>query len=108
MLRTIVDMTFLLLAVIIIVVILKDTREREVVDNVRKDVEVVSKDLNSLIESNTTYLEKRINGTDERQDNYQSSTSRRIHVLEQRILKVETDTKQSTRITNTNINTINN
>lgn len=106
MLRTIVDMTFLLLAVIIIVVILKDTREREVVDNVRKDVEVVSKDLNSLIESNTTYLEKRINGTDERQDNYQSSTSRRIHVLEQRILKVETDTKQSTRITN--INTINN
>ena len=108
MLRTIVDMTFLLLAVIIIVVILKDTREREVVDNVRKDVEVVSKDLNSLIESNTTYLEKRINGTDERQDNYQSSTSRRIHVLEQRSLKVETDTKQSTRITNTNINTINN
>lgn len=102
MLRTIVDMTFLLLSVIIIVVLLKDARGRELVDTARNDIAIVKQDLTRVNTNNTAYLESRINKAEEKQDNYQSSTSRRLHVLEQRIENLDKNKNQ--RIVNTNIN----
>lgn len=102
MLRTIVDMTFLLLAVIIIVVLLKDARGRDLVDTARNDIAIVKQEVDKTLTNNLYYIESRINKAEERQDNYQSSTSRRLYLLEQRIENLDNNKNQ--RIVNTNIN----
>lgn len=107
-LRTMVDLTFLLLAVTIIVVLLKDNKERIVVDSARSDIAIIREDLNKALSVNATYFEQRLNKTDERQDSYQTSTSSRMRVIEERLLIIENNNKQSTRVVNNNINTLNN
>mgnify|MGYP001203916534 CR=1 FL=1 len=108
MLRTIVDMTFLLLAVIIIVVLLKDAKGRELVDTARNDVAIVKQEVEKTLSNNIHYMETRVNKAEERQDSYQSSTSRRLNVLEQRLSIIEQKSKQTQRVVNNNINTMTN
>lgn len=102
MLRTTVDLTFLLLAVTIIVVLLKDSKERVVVDTARQDIHIVKQDVEREVSSNAAYFEKRLNSADERQDSYQSSTSSRLRIIEERILNIESNNKQSQKIVNNN------
>lgn len=104
MLRTIVDMTFLLLAVIIIVVLLKDARGRELVDTARNDIAIVKQETHKYVNNSVHYLETKVNNAEARQDSYQSSTSRRLSVLEQRLESLEKQNKQTQRIINNNIN----
>lgn len=104
MLRTIVDLTFLLLAIVIITVLLKDNHERTVIDSARNDVAIVKQDMDKVIANNVAYFEGRQNKAEERQDNYQSSTSRRLYVLEQRLEILEQSRKDQSRVVNNNIN----
>lgn len=107
MLRNLVDSTFLLLAVIIIVVLLKDNKERAVVESARHDVEIVRQDADKAIAQGVLYLEGRMNKAEERQDSYQTSTNRKILVLEQKLQVLESNASQS-KVVNNNINTLNN
>lgn len=103
-LRTVVDLTFLLLAVVLIVVILKDTKEREVVDTARHEVAITKQELNDSLSKSVSYFEDRIGKSEQRQDSYQTSTSRRLDVLESRMLVLESQRKE----TFNNVNTVNN
>lgn len=107
-LQTIVNMTFLLLSVIIITVLLRDARGREFVDTARNDIAIVRQDVENTLTSNIHYMETRVNKAEERQDSYQSSTSRRLNVLEQRLSIIEQKSKQTQRVVNNNINTMTN
>lgn len=109
-LRTVVDLTFLLLAVVLIVVVLKGNKEREVVDTARYEVAITKKELSDSIGKAADYLERRVNASEGRQDTYQTSTSRRLDVLEERMSVLENQRKESSRNfnVNNNINTVNN
>ena len=109
-LRTVVDLTFLLLAVVLIVVVLKGNREREVVDTARYEVAITKQELSDAMGKAANYLESRVNASEGRQDTYQTSTSRRLDVLEDRMSVLEAQRKESSRNINlnNNINTVNN
>ena len=103
-LRTVVDLTFLLLAVVLIVVVLKGNKEREVVDTARHEVAITKQELNDSLSKSVNYFEDRIGKSEQRQDSYQSSTSRRLDVLEGRMLVLEAQRKETSKNVNTNIN----
>lgn len=109
LLRTVVDLTFLLLSVVLIVVVLKENREREVVDTARHEVSITKKELNDSLSKFVDYFENRVNNSEQRQDNYQSSTSRRLDVLESRMELLEKQRRDDSKNfnINNNVNTIN-
>ena len=57
--------------------------------------------------SNVNYLEGRINRISEISDSYQSNTTRRVNVLEERMKALEARRDTSARVTNTNTNIVN-
>lgn len=57
--------------------------------------------------SNVNYLEGRINRISEISDSYQSNTTRRVNVLEERMKALEARRDASARVTNTNTNIVN-
>lgn len=59
-----------------------------------------------LVSNNTAYLESRLNRTDEKQDNYQNTSSTQITLLTKRIDIIEQSSKGNNKIINTNINTL--
>lgn len=59
-----------------------------------------------LVSNNTAYLENRLNRTDEKQDNYQNTSSTQITLLTKRIDIIEQSSKGNNKIINTNINTL--
>lgn len=104
-LRTTVDLTFLLLSVILIVTILKDTRERDVVNTARNEVLITKQELTNTMTRSMNYFEGRVNSAEQRQDSYQTSTSRRLDVLETRMIVLEAQRKDSGKNVNVNTNT---
>lgn len=84
-LNLVVNLTFLLLAITIMTILLRN-------DNYRKDfiyyesaLEDTKREVNKVNQSNFMYLEEKINRTSSNQDSYQLNTSRRLDVLEERM-----------------------
>lgn len=100
-LRNLVDASFLLLAVIMITVVLKDNRQNVLTDAARNDTLIVKQTLEKTISNNIGYLEGRVNKLGETQDTYQVSTTHRINLLERKVEKLEKDNKNTNRIINT-------
>lgn len=61
-----------------------------------------------LVSNNTTYLETRINRSDEKQDNYQNTSGGQISLLTKRVDMLEQDKKSNQKVIQTNIQTVGN
>lgn len=59
-------------------------------------------DMIKVIGNNTSYLEGRLNRTDEKQDNYQNTSGGQISLLTKRVEKIELENKGSQKIINNN------
>lgn len=99
-------LAYLLLSTILITILLSNSSENAGVNNYGQKLELTKKDILRVLSNNTEYLEKRLNGVSERQDNYQVSTDQRVYVLEQRMLQLQNDKKNSQKIINNNLNTL--
>lgn len=69
-------------------------------------LESAKQEMVKLVSNNTAYLETRINRTDEKQDNYQNTSSGQINLLTKRVDMLEQDKKLSQKVINNNINTL--
>ena len=61
-----------------------------------------------LVSNNTSYLETRLNRTDEKQDSYQNTSSSQISLLTKRVDMLEQDRKQNQKVIQNNIQTLTN
>lgn len=61
-----------------------------------------------LVSNNTSYLETRLNRTDEKQDSYQNTSSSQISLLTKRVDMLERDKKQNQKVIQNNIQTLTN
>lgn len=101
MLRNIVDLTFLLLAVLLITILLRDFRVSDNNNQVQLNIEALRIEVTKVMSKNIEYMESRVNKLGETQDTYQVSTTHKINLLEQKVEKLEKDNKNTTRIINT-------
>lgn len=101
MLRNIVDLTFLLLAVLLITILLRDMKVSDNNNNVQLNIEALRLEVTKVMSTNIQYMEARVNKLGETQDTYQVSTTHKINLLEQKVEKLEKDNKNTNRIINT-------
>ena len=110
-LRTIVDFSFLALSVVLIATLLSNSYDRQVLQTQSLEIQNTRKEFMEVMSKNLQYLEGRQNRTDDVQDRYQVSTTRRVNLLEQKIERLENDNKKNTKIintiTNSNTNIVN-
>jgi len=65
-------------------------------------LEAAKQEMVKLVGNNTGYLEGRLNRTDEKQDNYQNTSSGQISLLTKRVEKIELENKSGQKIINNN------
>lgn len=102
-----VNLTFLLLAVVIIGTLLSNSKKDEKDERFALEVTALRQDFRKVMDSNLAYAEGRINKLAETQDEYQVSTSRRIDILYERVETLEKENKSlklQAKIINTNNN----
>jgi len=107
MLRTIVDLTFLALAVVLITTLLADRYDSVNEGVAAMEIQKLRKDIMDVSMKNMIYLEDKVNRVAEASDSYQVDTYRRIQVLENRMESLEARNKSGSRVNNINTNTIN-
>ena len=107
MLRTIVDLTFLALAVVLITTLLADRYDSVNEGVAAMGIQKLRKDIMDISMKNMIYLENKVNRVAEASDSYQVDTYRRIQVLENRMESLEACNKSNSRVNNINTNTIN-
>ena len=101
MLRNIVDLTFLLLAVLLITILLRDMKVSDNNNNTQLNIEALRLEVTKVMSTNIQYMEGRVNKLGETQDTYQVSTTHKVNLLEQKVEKLEKDNKNTNRIINT-------
>ena len=105
MLRTVVDLTFLALAVVLITTLLADRYDSVNEGVAAMEIQKLRKDIMDISMKNMIYLENKANRIAEASDSYQVDTYRRIQVLENRMESLEA--RSNSRVNNINTNTIN-
>ena len=106
-LNLVVNLTFLLLAVTIMTILLKNDNYRTDMSNYKIALSEIRRDVNKVNQSNFVYLENKINAVATNQDSYQNNTTRRVDVLENRMMSLEGRSKSTPRVDNINTNTVN-
>jgi len=102
MLRTVVDLSFLALAVVLITTLLADRYDSNNEAVISLEIQNLRKDVLNASMQNVQYLEGKINRVSASSDSYQVNVNSRIDVLESRMVGVESRRKDSTRIVNNN------
>ena len=83
------NLTFLLLAITIMTILLKNDSYRADVSSYETALSELRHNVNKVNQSNFIYLEGKINVVATNQDSYQNNTTRRVDVLEQRMKALE-------------------
>lgn len=99
----VVDIVLLVLSLSLLTLLWANTKEIQNTDIFVEKIVAFQEATKKMVESNTRYLEGRVNRVQEMGDSYQSNMSTRVYVLEQKIDKLEKENKASSR--NININT---
>ena len=100
-------MVFLLVAVIVSIKLTDSSFNDSQTNKIVSEVARIEQSTTKVISNNLMYLESRLNNLATNQDSYQVSTSRRLDVLEIRQQVLENKRKDSSRIINTNTNSVN-
>lgn len=103
----VVNLTFLLLAVVIIATLLSNSNNQDSQERFLLEIAALRQDFRKVMDANLNYLEKRQNKQAEIQDDYQVSTSRRLDIMEENIKSLKKENKdlklqQKNIINNTN------
>lgn len=106
-LNLVVNCTFLLLAITIMTILLKNDNYRSDFSNYEVALHELRREVNKVNQSNFVYLEAKANRVAENQDSYQINMSRRVDVLEERMKDLEAKRTTPARVTNTNTNIVN-
>lgn len=101
-LNLVVNCTFLLLAVTIMTILLKNDNYRADFSNYEIALQDLRQEVNKTNQSNFMYLEDKINRVAGNSDSYQVNTTRRIEVLEVRQQNLENRKRENSRIINNN------
>ena len=101
-LNLVVNLTFLLLAITIMTILLRNEAYRKDLSNYETSISELRAEINKVNQSNFIYLEDKINRTASNQDSYQVNMSRRIEVLETRQQMIEQRKRDGARIINNN------
>jgi hypothetical protein len=101
-LTTIVNLTFLLLSVTILVILLRNESYRSDLKNYEIALQTFQEQFRKVNDGNIHYFETRINRLSDNQDSYQNTTSSRLDILEVKVQKLEQQNKQNSRIINNN------
>ena len=88
-LNLVVNLTFLLLAVTIMTILLRNDLQRGDFSNYESVLQSAKQEIHRVNQSNFIYLEGKTNAVASNQDSYQTNTARRLDVLEQRIKNLE-------------------
>lgn len=88
-LSLVVNLTFLLLAITIMTILLKNDSYRADLSSYETALSELRHNVNKVNQSNFIYLEGKINVVATNQDSYQNNTTRRVDVLEQRMKALE-------------------
>ena len=88
-LNLVVNLTFLLLAITIMTILLKNDNYRADMSGYEVALSELRQDVNKVNQSNFIYLEGKINAVATNQDSYQNNTTRRVDILEQRMKMLE-------------------
>lgn len=99
----VVHLTTLMLLILMITIIFTNNKSGEDRDNFSLKLEQFKQDSLGVMSNNVSYLETRINKSNESQDNYQNTTTTRIYLLEKRVEKLEQGSKLNNKIINNNI-----
>lgn len=105
-LNLVVNLTFLLLSATIMTTLIKNDNYRTDMSGYEVALSELKQDVNKVNQSNFLYLEEKSNRIAVNQDSYQTNTSRRLDVLEER-MKMFQNSKPTSRIINTNTATVN-
>jgi len=103
----VVDVILLLLSLTLLVLLWSATKDMQNTDGFVEKIASFQEATKKMVESNTRYLEGRVNRVQEMGDSYQSNMSSRVYVLEQKIDKLEKENKAAVRNININTNTAN-
>ena len=90
----VVNLTFLLLALVIIGTLLSNSNKEEKEQAFVLEVAALRQDFRKVMDANLMYAEKRINKLSQTQDEYQTSTSNRLGIVEDRLKVLEQENKQ--------------
>ena len=101
-LNLVVNCTFLLLAVTIMTILLKNNNYRTDFSNYEVALQDLRQEVNKVNQSNFMYLEDKINRVAGNQDSYQVNTTRRLEVLEVRQQSLENRKRDNSRVINNN------
>lgn len=106
--KRIVDLLTLALLILLISIVMTNNKSSEDFGNFSLKLELFKEDYIKATNNNIAYIDNRINKLAEVQDRYQVSTDQRVYVIEQRLLQLQTDKKNNSKVinTNTNINTL--
>jgi len=106
-LNLVVNLTFLLLAVTIMTILLRNDLQRGDFSNYESVLQSAKQEIHRVNQSNFIYLEEKSNRVASNQDSYQTNTARRLDVLEQRMESLEIRRREGGRTINTNTNVVN-
>lgn len=101
-LTTVVNLTFLLLSVTILVILLRNESYRSDLKNYEIALQTFQEQFRKVNDGNIHYFETRINRLSDNQDSYQNTTSSRLDILEVKVQKLEQQNKQNNKIINNN------
>ena len=107
LLRTVVDLSFLALTVVLITTLLADRYDSSADAAISLEIQNLRKDVLDASMKNVIFLETKINRVAELSDSYQVNTTRRVDVLEERVKMLQSNARSSSRIINTNTATVN-
>jgi hypothetical protein len=99
------NLTFLLLAILLITILLTNSNETAGINNFQEQLDVFKTQILGVQNKTIIYVEGRVNRLQEQQDSYQNSTSSRMDVLERKMQKLEADNKKQLKIINNNNST---
>ena len=105
-LRRMIDIIHFIILVLMVSILFLNNQSREDSESFGLKLESAKQEMIKVVGSNTTYLENRLNRTDEKQDNYQNTSSAQISLLNRRVEKIEQENKTNSKVVNNNINTL--
>lgn len=100
----VVDLTFLLLAVVILTILMGNSSELSATNKFSSELSVFKKQTRDVMDNNIEYVEGRVNRLAETQDSYMITMSRRIDILESKLRMFEEKKKEHSNVVNTNNN----
>ena len=95
----------LFLLILMVSIIFSNNKSDGEISSFNLQLEEFRQDVARVRAKNIEYLENRINKLGETQDNYQNTSASKMSVLEQKVLKLETEEKKNNKIINVNTNT---